>query len=248
MEHYIFILFIDVILISLMYKTKLYFNIIVSIRTIIPQITMAFIVLAPLFAVSLLITICNFFSLHPAEPGIVQFVNENRFIEWVYFINNTPLFLFISFLAIQFYQNEKTLTDKKEEINTIKTAIAIKRLNISIIFIYLALAILVIFIIIDIFYTKNNFPSKLIQFTDKLNFDEITNHFEKTIFMSLIIIFCILFYIGIFKIPGHFIGEIMKYDDSLSNKRSYKFLIFLPFINIYIVSILNKKILKEGHV
>jgi len=245
---FIFLLFIDVILISLASKTKIFFNIVFSIRTIMPQIIMAFIIFAPLFALSLLITICNGIPLLPVEPGIVNVVNENNneLIKWISSINCFPFVLFIFFIMLQWEQNKKTLPDKKEEINTKKTEIEIKKLNISIIFNYLALTILVIFIIIDIFYTKNNFPTRLIQFINKLDFEEITKYLEKTIFMVLIFIFCLLFYIGIFILPKHFIGEIIKHDNSLSNKRKYKFLIFLPLINIYIVYIINKKILKDG--
>jgi len=241
---FFFILFIDVILISLAVKTKLYLNIIISIKTIIFQIIIAFIILAPLFTMSLLITVCNGLSLLPAEPSIAQVVNENNngFINSVLtIINMSPFVFFISFLIIQSFQEDKMFLEKKEEIITKKYMIEIKRTNISMIFNYLALTILIIFIIIDIFIIKNNFPTKLIEFINKSNFEQITKHLDKTIFMILIIIFCILFYIGIFKLTGHFVGEIIKFDNSLSKKRKYKFLIFLPFINIYIVYKLNKK-------
>jgi len=210
-----------------------------------PQIIIAFIIFAPLFAVSLII---NCLSLLPVESGIVQVVNENnnKFIEWIPIIKGSPLVLFLLFLAWQWLKNYETLPDKKEEINTKKTEIEIKRLNISIIFNYLALTILVIFIIIDIFYTKNNFPTRLIHFINKLDFKEITKYLDKIMFMVLIIILCLFYYIVIFILPKHFIGEIIKHDNSLSNKRKYKFLIFLPLINIYIVYIINKKILKDG--
>jgi len=243
---FIFILFIDVILILLAAKTKLYLNIIISIRTIIPQIIMAFIILAPLFVLSLLIPICNVLSLLPPEPGIVQVVNENNngFINTVLsLINISPFFLLVSCLLIQPSQNYKMIQEKEVEINTEKPEIEIKRTNISMIFNYLALTILIIFIIIDIFHTKNNFPTRLIQFIKELDFDQIPKHLDKTAFMALIIIFCMLFYIGMFMLPRHFIGKIIKYDNRLLNKRKYNFFIFLPFINIYVVYILNKKYL-----
>ena len=229
---FLVILFIDIIIISLATETRLYSHIITSIRTIMPKIIMAFIILFPLFAMDLLITACNALYLIPVEPHSVQAVNEysNGFKEFgLNIIIFSPLVLLVFCFIIQ------SDLEIKDEINIKKPESDLKRINISIIFNYLALTILMIFIFIDIFHTKNNFPIKLMQYIKRQEFKEIINYPENTIRVAVIIILGIVFYMGIFTLPKYYIGRIMSYDNNLPKRRKYNILIFIPFLNIYIV-------------
>jgi hypothetical protein len=241
-ESFFIILFIDSVIISLAVKTKLYYNIILSIRIIIPDIIMAFIILAPLFAVSLLITACNILSLN-IEPHVVESVNEYS-NGWIEFGSNLITYSPVVLLVFCFiFQWKNEIIDRK---NIKRLERQSKRLKISMVFTYLAFIILIIFIFSDVFYTKNNFPMKLIQYIRELKMAEIRNNPEIAIRKTLIIMLVIIFYLGIFLIPRHFIDEIVKYDNDLLKIRKYRILVFLPFLNIYFVYILNKKMFSKN--
>ena len=244
---FFFILFIDAILFSLAVKTEIYLNIIVSIRKIIPQITAAFIILAPLFAVSLLISICNDLSLTPNEVIIIQTENEfKKFgLDFIFF---SPLIILAFCFINQWFNSDKIPSEKKVDNNKLK--IELKRLKISIFFANLALTILIIFTIIDIFFTKNNFPIRIFQYIKELNIEEINKNPNSayTMYIShiLFIIFLVIyFYIGLSILPKCFLEKIISYDNGFKNKRKYKMLIYIPYLNFHIVNILNKINFKE---
>ena len=100
---------------------------------IMPHIVMAFIILAPLFAMSLLISVCNVLSMDPADAHIVQAVNEynNGFKEYgLNLIKYSPLFLLVLCFIVQGALDPE-IRDKVD-INNLRAEL--KKLNISIIF------------------------------------------------------------------------------------------------------------------
>jgi len=193
---FILTLFTDIIIISLAAKTRFYSDIMISIRTIMPQIIMAFTILFPLFTMSLLISICNAFYLNPVErPIIMQNVNKyfDGFKEFGQnLIIYSPMVLLVFCFIVQ------SEFEKIDEIIIEKTKKYLRKMNISIIFNYLALTILLIYIFLDIFCIKNNCPAKLLQYIQRVKLEEIISCLEDTVRMSLIIILGILYmYISI---------------------------------------------------
>jgi hypothetical protein len=237
------IIFMDVIIISLAVETKLYSNIIISIKKIFPIIKIAFIILAPLFTMSVLISICNVICLKNSELYITQVVNEysNGIMEFgINLITHSPLFFLVLCLIIQ------SDTEIMDEVNIVYLEKEYKKIAISIVFNYIALTILIIYIIIDVFHTKNNFPIKFIQYIKDFKFSVIINDLENTICIVLIFVLGITYYIGIFLIPRHYIEKVLNLIIEKNKKWKYKILIFVPLVNIYIVYVLNKKIVNES--
>ena len=246
---FISIIFIDIILISLAAKTKVFENIIVSIKMIMPQIIMAFIILAPLWGMSLLINICNNLTLNKSEPNIIETVNKNSYLMGLKtygldLIAYSPLVLLILCFIVQ-ADIKITKEDKSKTIEE-----EYKRLKVSMIFNNTAISILMLYIFIDILFIKKNFPIKLIHFVKTLNLDFIITNPEVVIKMCLIFILVIIYYLGIFVLPKHFLKNILSIDTNSLIKKKYLFLIIFPLINMlitkYIKEIIYNKNRKNG--
>ena len=94
--------------------------------------------------------------------------------------------------------------------------------------------------VIDIFFTKSNFPIRILHHLKEINFQ---NFSENEIRLMLIIILGIGYYYVIFSITQQLFVKIISHKKNISKKLKYKLQIFIPIKNIYIVYILKKKML-----
>jgi len=126
----LFILFVDIIIISLALRTNIYSNIIVSIKKITPDIIMALINITPLFGISILLLI--YFSINPnlAILNTIKVIYENNYC-LIDAVINLILFSPFVLLTLSFIYQSNVENKKEENENNIK--IEYKRMNISII-------------------------------------------------------------------------------------------------------------------
>jgi hypothetical protein len=238
---FLLILFLNTIIVSLALRTRIYSNVIFSIKKIIPDIIMALIIFLPLFGISILI---NFYgSLYP----ITDVSNNSDIFEYNYGFREagiklllcSPIILLILCFIVQ------SDFEKVTKIDANKIYLDYIRMSISMIFNYISIAILVIFILVDIFLTKNHFPIELLLDVKNMKIEEINENsidFFRTVIMIYLIV---IYYIVITFIPNHFIGKIMANENKIIKRWLYKLLIFIPLINIFIIYKVNKKMIVE---
>lgn len=241
-----FILFIDIIIILFALETNIYSSIIFSIKKIFPQIIIVFVILAPIYTMGLLVNICNFILLNISEQYNLQITNDrNVLIKLLHYgidiINYSPfVLLLLSFLFQPELISEKNIIDVEiiDEIEIKNIRLEYKRLNLSIIFNCIAIIILIIFFIFDIYITKRNFPIEIFDYLKNNNILNILKNIEEEIHINLVFIMCLLFYYIIFKISQIFIVNIIEKDKRVP--KIFKYLIFLPLINILFIIKINK--------
>jgi hypothetical protein len=240
---FISILFVDIIIILFALETKVYSDILTALMKIIPHIIMAFIILAPLGFMSAIIDFCNLLSVNLAGPNIIQAVNEyNLLMDFKKFgldlIIYSPTIILLSCFFLP------TNWELMFEVINIKTMESeFKKLKISLIFNYISIIFLVVYLFIDIFYLKSNFPAKIIQYIKTIKYNEFNKYPDDMMRMSLIILLGIIYYMWIFWVTIQFVDPIFNNDTLHSVKtKKYKILIFIPFINIFIIYLINKNI------
>ena len=140
---FILLIFIDIVIVLFAIETKIYSNIILSIKKIIPHVTIGFIILSPLFFVSLLITICNMLFINLPEHYIVSEVNNrNILMELKYFgldiIKYSPIVLLVSSFILQsdILPDNAETDETIDEINIKNIKLDKNQLKISMIFNY----------------------------------------------------------------------------------------------------------------
>ena len=219
---------LDILIIVLAIKTKIYANILKTVKKTIQYITMPFIIFFPFCLFALLIVIYNAIcSTTPIETANIIIVNEyNRLEDLKQFgidcIRYSPMFYLVMCFLLQsvHYKNEEIANNNA---NWLKTVLL--KFKVSIIINNITILICMVFFFI--------------------NFSFYNIYSENSFRMILIISTGILFYFCIFHISATFFDGIINYKNETTENtriRKIKYLVYLPFINICLIDILNKEI------
>jgi hypothetical protein len=242
----IIIISFDIIIIALAFKTKIYTKILNIIKKNMPHIIMAFILFIPLCSFILLIIIYNVICTESTNAVALQTTNRYNILKE--FVINSPIF----FLVLCFIKAFFCLNDEEEVVEIFKKLqTSLLRMKISIMANNITVFLSIIFFFIAISNNIDILNLKFARYIQNYSFTNVNIYSEDTIRIALIIIFGILYYIGIFLVSNNFVGEVIDYNNEINknNKQKrwkYKLLIYLLFINIYIMYLLNKEINNEN--
>jgi hypothetical protein len=215
------------------------------INKIIPCIVMLFILLTPFCSFILLVNIFNFICSNSTGTTAINTANEYSISQdlqefGLNCINHSPMFYLIMCF---FLQGMHFIADKENsEQNILRIQTALLRLKISL---WINnITIIIIMILSLLIFCLNNGVFKMI-FIEYLKNYHFTNIYsEDFIRVILIISLGIFYYIGILLISNIFIEEIVSYINELDENNKlkrmrYRLLIFIPFINMYVIYFIN---------
>jgi len=242
------IMLLNIIILTLALKTKIYYKILVIIKRMMPKIIFFVVLIWPLCLFVLLLTILNAICSLPNETIVSETINSNYLGGLKEFGLNCILYSPKIFLAMSFLlQGLFYMKSEENEIpKTKNTRNDILRMKISIysgnITIFLGLAF--------IFLSKNInakiFDMKFIHFIQGYQFSEIIMFSEYSILMLLVIVLCFFCYMSIFWISDTCLVFLSIHDKTIigeSNKAwKYRLLVYIIVFNIYFIYLMNKQI------
>ena len=228
LKDFFIILVLDIIIIILAVKTKIYAKIISSVIKIMPHIVILFILFAPLLGFIFLLIICNSIFAASPEANILQTAIEYSIPKdlkefGLNIITYSPIYLLILCLIYQAF----SLKSKKEENDNVNK-IAYFRMKTSILVNNATIILCTLFLIIN--YNTDIVNLYFVEYILHFSFHELGIHSEITLKTISIIILCFLYYIGIFMISGNFI---------IFKPWKYKILNYIPIFNIFLIYIMR---------
>ena len=246
LKDFFIILVLDIIIIRLAAKTKIYAKIISIIIKIAPYIVILFILFAPPLGFIFLLIICNSIFTSSPEANILQIATEYSILKdlkefGLHIITYSPIYLLI-FCFI--YQASLYLKSKKEENDNVnKIKIAFFRMKTSILVNNITIVLCALFLIIN--YNTDIVNLYFVEYILHFSFYKLDIHSEITIKIILINILGFLYYISIFMISGNFIDNVIIYTKEINEKIllkpwKYKLLNYIPFFNIFLIYIMDK--------
>ncbi len=240
---FIVILLLDILIIVLIAKPALYVDVTLICKTIMPFVTMAFIVLAPLGFFILLVKVCNAFCAALVNDAAVQTANESTILMnlkelGLNCIVYSPMFLLVMCFILR--QPSVTKNEVKEEKNIEKTKTALLRLKISLITNNLTILFGVSFLFFEYYFNKGILEIDFIHYILSFTFSGI--YLEDTIRITIIMLLGILYYIGIFSISNWYIGQVMNNNEDKKRKLwKYKWLAFCFPVNLWMIRLLQRE-------
>jgi len=238
---------LDIVIITLAVKTKIYANFVITCKKIMPFLTMTIIFLVPLFSFILLVIISNIFCNEPVVTVAYQTMYEGNILvdikEFViYCTRYSPMFfLVVCFLRqVDFYAKN----EEGEEQNIEKIQTALLRMKISLITNNITILLGICFLFLEFYFNLGILKVDFLKYFSNSSFSGIYS--DDTIRIAIIISLGICYYIGIFLLSNSFIKDIDIIYERMKIKSKkllkYKILTFFFLVNIFVIPLLHKEV------
>jgi hypothetical protein len=267
---YIIAFFLDVLIIILLLRTRIFIKImhaiintiICIIKTIVKhkrQISLFFVFSLPIIMSILLVVISEIFVLAPVATDYEKTIVERKILtELKTFFKDCILYspiVLLVFISLFIIFSEKghnnTIIEEEDKPNTDKIIFLLTRMNLSMFAAYLVIFLTPIFLYINTKY--HLFDIKIVDLIINFSFSEMIAENEEITLRILFIIFVLIpvYFIGIFTLPCDCMREAIDYyykifepDFSALEHSKYYIYFDFPIINTLDLFKINRKIRK----